>query len=170
MFRTALVVTLLTAAHPARAESDSTVTLQPMMLALPMIDSTIEYQPTHHIGIAARAGIGHVFLPLISANMYELGGAANVYLTRPFSGWHLGSELYWLWGVASSSTLSIMSTSDERIASLYGGYKWIGWRGLTAVVQLGVGRMDTKSNCNCMTDVPASQIIPTAHASVGWTF
>ncbi len=174
MLRLAPVLAVLALGFPALAEPAPNVTvgLQPMMLVLPMIDATIEYQPTPRLGIAVRPGIGHIGIPgIASATFYEIGGAANVYLTRDFAGWHAGTELYWLWGDTSGylfdqSSQMMTSASAERVAGVYSGYKWIGWRGLTAVIQLGVGRLDQKQS----PDGPISKVIPVGNLDVGWSF
>jgi hypothetical protein len=173
MLRLASVLALVVASRTAFAEPATpnvTVGVQPVMLVLPMVDASIEYSPTKHIGIAARVGYGRLFATLLSASFYDLGGEANVYLTRDFSGWHVGSELFWAWGDTSSFLLDTakdnMSTSAERIVGVYGGYKWIGWKGMTATVQFGVGRLDQKQS----PDGPISQVIPVANAFAGWSF
>lgn len=162
-------------APPAPSEGRVTVSLQPVLLVMPMIDATVEIQAAPHLGIAARAGYGHVGIPFFGgASFYELGGAANWYVTRAFSGWHAGAEVFWLWGETSGwlfdqqSPSAKMSTdsSAERIAGAYGGYKWIGWHGATAVVQVGVGHLDQKRS----PDGPISKVIPIANGNVGWSF
>lgn len=162
-------------AAPAPSEGRVTVSLQPVLLVMPMIDATVEMQAVPHLGLSARAGYGHTGIPFIAgASFYELGGAANYYVTRAFSGWHVGAELFWMWGDTSGwlfdqqSSSAQMSTdsSAERIAGAYGGYKWIGWHGATALVQLGVGHLDQKRS----PDGPISKLIPVANANVGWSF
>src|SRR5947207_683937 len=114
---------------PAPSEGRVTVSLQPVFLVMPMIDATVEMQAVPHVGLAARAGYGHTGIPFIGgASFYELGGAANYYVTRAFSGWHAGAEVFWLWGDTSGwlfdqqSASEKMSTdsSAERIAGPYG--------------------------------------------------
>ncbi len=158
-----------TAVH---AEPNTTVTVQPMMLVLPMIDANIEYSPTPRLGLVVRPGYGHFGIPgLASSSLYEHGGAANVYLTRGFSGWHAGTEAFWLWGDNSgylfdSSSQQMTTTSPERVMGVYGGYKWIGWKNLTAVVQLGIGRLDIDKT----SDGPVHQVIPVGNVEVGYSF
>jgi hypothetical protein len=173
MLRLASTLAVLALATTAvHAEPNTTVAVQPMMLVLPMVDATIEYQPTPRLGLVLRPGYGHaLMLPgVASVSFYEIGGAANVYLTRDFKGWHAGSELFWLWGQPSGylfdHSSQMMTASAERVAGVYGGYKWIGWKGLTAVVQFGVGRLDQKQS----PDGPISKVIPVGNLDVGWSF
>ncbi len=173
MLRLASIVAALalgtTAVH---AEPNTTVAVQPMMLVLPMIDATIEYQPTPRLGLVLRPGYGHIGIPgLASTSLYELGGAANIYLTRDFKAWHVGTEAFWLWGDNSGylfdqPSQQMMTASPERVMGVYGGYKWIGWKHLTAVVQLGVGRLDIDKT----SDGPVHQVIPVGNVEVGYSF
>jgi hypothetical protein len=174
MLRLATILLALGLTRIAFAEpTAATITLQPVMLVMPMVDATIEVQPAAHVGVAARAGYGHVGIPFLAgASFYELGGAANYYVNRSFSGWHAGAEAFWLWGDTSGYLFDQQSqaqqgmSSPERIVGAYGGYKWVGWHGLTGVLQLGVGHLDQKTS----PDGPIAKVIPVANMNAGWSF
>ena len=153
----------------AHAERRTSVMVEPIFLVLPMVDATVEYEVTPHIGIAAIAGYGRI---LLSTSLYDLGGQANIYVKNDFRGWHLGSELRAMWGTSSSPLFSYgkkdnMSTyAEERIMAVYGGYKWLRPSGFTAVVQLGVGRM----NMTSASEPPSSRLIPVANLTAGYSW
>jgi hypothetical protein len=174
MSRVALLV-VLAVSRMAFADERVTATVEPMLLVMPMVDATVEVKAAPHVGLAARAGYGHVGIPLVAGgSIYELGGAAHYYLDREFSGWHVGAEAFWLWGETSgylfdqepASERMMNESSPERIVGAFGGYKWGGWRGLSAVVQLGVGHIDQSKS----PDGPIHKVIPVANLDVGWTF
>ena len=161
----------IVATAPAPHERTTTIAIDPLFLIIPMLDATVEVQPTKRIGIAGTAGIGHMFLP-IGNMMYTLGGQANVYLQRDFSGPHLGVELQYIWGSSGGSTFyglgpTVMESSvTERIAGIYAGWKWMSRRGFTAVLQYGIGRMNMRST----SDPPSSKIVPIGNGTIGWSF
>lgn len=146
--------------------------VEPLYLVMPMVDATVEVEVTPHIGIAAIAGYGRV---LFSTSLYDLGGQANIYLQRSFQGWHLGSELRTLWGSSNNPLLTyddkdgdhMASFGGDRIAGVYGGYKWLRHSGLTAVVQLGVGRYHLSGTSQ---DPPSSRILPVANLVAGYSW
>jgi hypothetical protein len=175
MLRSVWILALVCFAVPAAAEPTLTVSLEPVMLVMPMVDSTIEYSPVPHLGLAVRAGYGHIGIPFVAgANIYELGGQANWYINQSFKGWHVGTEATWLWGGLSGYLFdnqqqmmpSQQQASPERVLGAYGGYKFVWWRGMSAVVQVGVGKLDMKSS----PDGPIHQVIPVANANLGWSF
>lgn len=148
--------------RPAHAERRTTVMVEPLYLVIGMVDSTIEYEPTPRVGVAAIAGYGR---PMLGASLYDLGAQGNVYLQHDFTGLHLGGELRYLWGDFSVPFVDTpMSDSRERLVGVYAGYKWIASYGLTAVLQLGVGHMAVRG-----AD-PMSKMIPIANLNVGWSF
>jgi hypothetical protein len=158
------IVLLVAFARPVRAEPQTTVMVEPLMLVIGMVDSTIEVEPTHHVGLAAIAGYGK---PMLGASLYDIGAQGNYYLQRNFAGFHLGGELRMLWGDFSLPFVtdsSSMSTSRERIVGAYAGYKWIASYGLSAVLQLGVGHIDVRG------PDPMSKVIPVANLNAGWSF
>ena len=107
---------------------------------------------------------------VLDASFKELGGQANVYVTRAFHGLHGGVELRYLWGGANGTGFpggpDLMSSATERIVGVYAGWKWIGWRNLTAILQAGVGRIDVHSD----SEPPMSKVIPVANLTVGYSF
>jgi hypothetical protein len=152
----------------AAAERHTSITLEPIFLVIPMIDASLEIQPTPHVGIALDAGYGHMMLP-IGNSLWDIGGQGNIYLTRPFDGPHLGVELRWMGGGASipfAKGPDSMSDVRERIAGIYAGYKWVGWKGLTAIVQFGIGHLDEHST----SDPPQSKLIPVGNLTAGYSF
>lgn len=162
----AILVIAGTRESDARAERKLSVMIEPMFLVLPMVDATVEYQVTPHVGIAAIAGYGKV---LFTSTLYDLGGQGNIYLKQDFRGWHLGSEVRVLWGDSDMSLFggpSKKSFAHERVVGIYGGYKWITSWGFTAVVELGIGRLDMTSS----SEPPYSQVIPVGNLNVGWSF
>jgi hypothetical protein len=150
-------------AQPAHAERRTSVTVEPIFLVIGMIDATIEYQPTAHVGIAAIAGYGR---PMLASSMYNLGGEGNVYLVKHFSGVHLGTEIEYMGGGTSIPFTAIHSSATERILGVYAGYKWVEKYGITAVAQLGVGHLDMHST----SDPPMSKTIPIATLTAGYSF
>jgi hypothetical protein len=168
------LLALVAVSRIAFADERVTATVEPMVLVIPMIDATVEAKVAPHVGLAARAGYGHIGIPFLAGgNLYELGGEARYYLDREFSGWHVGAEATWLWGETSgylfsneSSSSQMMDSSAERVIGGFGGYKWIGWHGLTAVAQLGVGHLDQARS----PDGPIHKMIPVGNLDVGWTF
>jgi hypothetical protein len=147
--------------------SNTSLTIEPILLVLPMIDATLEYSPTPHLGLAVTAGYAKV---LFVSTLYDLGARANIYVRDDFKGPHLGVQLRELWGDSDFTLLgakgdNAMTSSTEKIVGVYAGYKWIRRWGLTAVVQLGIGRMTTAST---NADEPrTSEVIPVGNLEVG---
>jgi hypothetical protein len=166
----ALAAAIVLAANPAHAEPATTISVEPMFLIIPFAEITAERMVTPNVGIAATGGIGHVFVP-IGNMLYDLGAQGNVYLVRHFAGPHLGAELKYWWGSSGGDLVpggpSVMSSSaTERELGVYAGYKWMARYGLSATIQLGVGRFDVSST----SDPPSSRIVPLANLTIGWSF
>ncbi|MFT3696312.1 MAG: hypothetical protein QM831_24440 [Kofleriaceae bacterium] len=171
------LITVTAAATPAHAEETQqdphlvTVAVEPMYLAIGFVEANVEVQPTAHLGLQAIGGYGGWWW----GHMAEVGAAANVYVDREARGLHFGTEVRWMWGSVSIPFVSdqqqaMMSgdTGTDRIIGIYAGWKWVGWRGLTAVLQLGVGKMDHSGPPT--QDVPAHQVIPAGNLVAGYTF
>jgi len=156
-------------AGPAFAERRVSIMLDPIFLVLPMVDATVEVEPTPHLGISATAGYGRVAV-LIPNAMYNLQLESNVYLLRSFSGWHLGTELAY-WGGTSGGAVfpggptTMDSTASIYIAGILGGYKWMTRGGFTAVIQYGVGRMHETST----SGGTKTELAPLANLNFGWS-
>jgi len=161
--RIMLVLGIASFVHTAHAEPRTSVTIEPLFLVIGMVDATVEYQPTANIGIAGIAGYGR---PMLAASMYHLGGEGNVYLTKRFSGLHLGTEIEYMGGGTSVPFTDVHSSATERILGVYAGYKWIEKHGFTAVVQMGAGHLDMHST----SDPPMSKTIPMGNLTAGWSF
>jgi hypothetical protein len=166
----ALATTLaLLVAGPAFAERRVSIMVDPIFLVVPMVDATVEVEPTPHLGLSATAGYGRVAV-LIPNAMYNLQLESNVYLFRPFQGWHLGTELAY-WGGSSGGALfpggpkTMDSTSSIYIAGIMGGYKWMTRGGFTAVIQYGVGRMHETSTSGGRK----TELAPLANLNFGWS-
>src|SRR5690242_8684878 len=110
------ICALLFASPAVHAEPVATVSIEPLFLVATMVDSTIEVKPTDHLGIAALAGYG---LPVTGATLWDLGGEANVYLQRSFSGLHVGAELRYMGGSMSLLGTHEMSDGTDRILGAY---------------------------------------------------
>jgi hypothetical protein len=158
---------------PSRAEPSAvadprvTVAVEPIFLIAGIVEANAEVQLAPHVSVQGIAGYGG----FIGGRIAELGGEANVYLRREMTGPHLGTEIKYLWGSSTSIPFvdTGMNTSvTERELAVYVGWKWVGWRKLTAVAQLGVGRLDLRGDIS--SDVPRSQIIPAANLLVGYSY
>lgn len=146
-------------ASPASAEPSTSLTIEPLYLVLPMISLTGEHELAPHVGLAIIAGYGHP----IFGSLYELGGHANYYVQRRFTGWHLGAELDYMWGDTALEPFvgSSQSTGAERVVGAYGGYKWCASYGLTAIIEFGIGHYDAPD---------LSKLGPVANFTVGWSW
>ncbi len=162
------LLALAQAGRPAHAEPrrvrDTSITIEPIYLVLPMLDVTVEHRLGPHVALSGTAGYGRLVFGL--ATLWELAGASNFYLRRRATGAHLGFELRYLGG-GMSKLLDPNQTSNarERVAGAYVGYKWVASYGLTAVLQMGVGRMDITGS----SEGDSSQIIPVANFTAGWS-
>lgn len=166
-----MAAALATPAHaspqPGQDEHLVTVAVEPMYLAIGFVEANLEVQPTDHLGLQAVGGYGG----LMFGHLAEAGAQANIYVDRAARGLHFGTEARWMWGHSSLPFTSQSMDADvsERILGIYAGWKWVGWRGLTAVLQFGVGTMDTTGGSK-NSDVPAHQVIPTGNLVAGYTF
>src|SRR4051812_12876976 len=129
----------VTTAH-AQSEHVTTISVEPIFLIAGIAELNVEVQPTAHLGLQAIAGYGG----LIGGHIAELGAEANVYLRPEAAGPHAGVEVKYLWGSSSVPFVANTMSADvtERELALYAGWKWIGWRNLTVVAQLGISRLD----------------------------
>ena len=167
--RTALVLASLFATAHASPQSDhvTTVSVEPVFLVAGIVEANVEIQPTAHLGLQAIAGYGG----LLGVHISELGAEANVYLRPAAAGPHFGVELKYLWGSAGVPFIADSMSADvtERELALYAGWKWIGWHGITTVVQLGVAKLDL-SGGDSSDDVPRHQVVAAANLVVGYSF
>ncbi|MEO6773109.1 MAG: hypothetical protein ABI467_08800 [Kofleriaceae bacterium] len=142
------------------------VTIEPIFLLAGIAEANVEVRIAPHVALQALGGYGGI----VFAKIKELGGEVNVYVRPQITGLHFGAELKYLWG---SDGIPFANTDHmdvtEREVGVYAGWKWVGWRGLSAVVQAGVARLDLSGGAPD-SGVPKTQIIPAANATVGLSF
>ncbi|HET9989443.1 MAG TPA: hypothetical protein VFQ65_13020 [Kofleriaceae bacterium] len=154
-------------AEPSHDDPRVTVAVEPIFLVAGIVEANVEVELAPHLAVQGIAGYGGILTGRIS----ELGGEANVYVRPTMTGPHFGTEIKYLWGSSGSIPFvdTGMTTSvTERELAIYAGWKWVGWRNVTAVVQVGVARLDLHGDVS--NDVPRSQIIPAANFVVGYSF
>jgi Protein of unknown function (DUF3575) len=143
------------------------LTIEPLYLAIGMIDLTIEQQIVPHVSLAATAGYGKMLFG--QATIWDLGLQTNVYLRANATGWHAGAQLRYLGGHLAdwlkTDEDKQMDDARERIAGGYVGYTWVTKRGFTLMVQLGVGQMHVTNT----TEGTKNEVMPIANFSLGWS-
>ena len=143
-----------------------TVSIEPIFLIAGIAEANVEVRVAPHVAVQGLGGYGGI----VFAKIAELGAEANVYVRPEITGLHFGAELKYMWG---SGGIPFANTDNmdvtEREVGVYAGWKWVGWRGLTAVLQAGVARLDI-SGGSPNDGVPKSQIIPAANTVVGLSF
>jgi hypothetical protein len=167
--RSSLVLMMLVSAAHASPQTErvTTISVEPIFLIAGIAELNVEVQPTAHLGLQGIAGYGG----LIGGHISELGAEANVYLRPEAAGPHFGVELKYLWGSSSVPFVANTMSADvtERELALYAGWKWIGWRNLTVVLQLGISKLDL-SGGSPNDDLPRHQVVPAANLVVGYSF
>lgn len=162
--RALLVLALLCRlAHAEEADPSATISVEPMFLIIGMVEANVELKVAPHVGFQGIAGYGSIMFTGIK----DLGGEVNVYQRAQLSGFHGGAMVKYLWGSSSLPFVDNMNSGDvvEREVGLYVGWKWIGWRGLTAVLQAGVGKLDLTGG-----DEPVHKLVPLANLTAGYSF
>lgn len=144
-----------------------TVSVEPVFLIAGIAEANVEVRVAPHVAVQGLGGYGGMFY----AKIWELGAEANVYVRPEITGLHFGAELKYLGGSGAIPFANTNTNMDvtEREVGVYAGWKWVGWRGLTAVVQVGVARLDI-SGGSPDDGVPKSQVIPAANTVVGLSF
>ncbi|MEO8550420.1 MAG: hypothetical protein ABI678_10615 [Kofleriaceae bacterium] len=169
MIRSALLLMMVvsTAHASPQPERVTTISVEPIFLIAGIAELNVEVQPTAHLGLQAIAGYGG----LIGGHISELGAEANVYIRREAAGPHFGVEVKYLWGSSSIPFVAQTMNADvtERELALYAGWKWIGWRNLTFVMQLGISKLDLWGG-SPSDDLPRHQVVPAANLVVGYSF
>jgi hypothetical protein len=108
------------------------------MVLMGIADLTVESNVAPHVGVSGTVGGGVlVFDPAIK--MWLAGASANYYLTRSFSGWHLGALARYAGVTASDAMSSVNLFGSGLSVAGYGGYKWMRPSGFTAFVDVGFG-------------------------------
>jgi hypothetical protein len=144
-----------------------TVSIEPMYLIAGIAEANLEVRVAPHVALQGLGGYGGILFAKIS----ELGAEANVYVRPEITGLHFGAELKYMWGSGGIPFANTQDNMDvtEREVGIYAGWKWVGWRGLTAVLQAGVAKLDTSGGAPD-SGIPKSQIIPAANMVVGLSF
>jgi hypothetical protein len=168
----------------------NTVTIEPVSLVmLTTLSAQFEREVRPRFGVAALAGIGATDNVAIGDRVhnYSIGSSAETLETVRFTRIHVGGQasyyseqfhgaliaaevVYLHHGWAEPSFEDI----DAVSGSLYGGWKWRWSSGLTAVLQAGLGLVET--NADPMTgwhldrDGTLGPVHLAANASVGWSF
>ena len=141
------------------------MTVEPIFLIAGIVEANFEVAAAPHLGVQALAGYGGI----LGSTIAELGAEANLYWRREMTGLHVGTEIKYMWG--SGGLPFVQQTQahvTERELGIYAGYKWVGWKHITTVAQLGVGRLDLSGDVSM--DVPKKQIIPAAYLVLGYSF
>lgn len=149
---------------PAPFDPTATISVEPMFLIAGIVEANVEVRVAPHVGLQAIGGYGVIAFTSIK----ELGTEVNVYLRPQLSGFHVGGIARYMWGsqsfLFSEATMSSDEPSAERELGAYVGWKWIGWKHLTAVLQLGVGHYDIDGKD------PVHQLAPVAQLTAGYSF
>jgi hypothetical protein len=141
------------------------VTIEPVFLIAGIVEANVEVATAPHLGVQALAGYGSV----MGTRLGELGAEANVYVRREMTGLHVGTELKYLWGSGGIPFApQTQSHVTERELGIYAGYKWVGWKNITTVAQLGVARLDFSGDVSM--DPPKPKVIPAANLVLGYSF
>ncbi|CAN5659017.1 hypothetical protein BH11MYX1_BH11MYX1_08980 [soil metagenome] len=139
--------------------------VEPIFLIIGLVEANVEVAAAPHLGLQAIAGYGGIY----GSQIGELGAEANIYVRRQMTGLHFGTELKYLWGSGGVPFVpQSQSHVTERELAIYAGYKWVGWKSITTVAQLGVARLDLSGDVPM--DTKKTQIIPAANLVVGYSF
>jgi len=159
----ALLASLARLAHAEEKDPSVTVSVEPMFLIIGMVEANVELKVAPHVGMQGIAGYGSIMFTGIK----DLGGEVNVYARPELAGFHAGAMVKYLWGSASLPFVDNMNRGDvvERQLGLYVGWKWIGWGGVSAVLQMGIGKLDLTGG-----DEPVHEIVPVANLTAGYSF
>ncbi len=154
------------AATPAADDPKVSISIEPVFLMAGIVEANVEVEVAPHLGIQAIAGYGGI----LGGRIAELGAEANIYVRPELRGLHVGTELKYLWGSGTVIPFVDMPETHvtERELAVYAGWKWVGWRHLTTVVQVGVSRLDLSGDI--AMDTPRSQVVPAANLTLGYSF
>lgn len=151
-------------AEPSR---DVSVTTDGMAL-VGIADVSVETHVAPHVGLGGTVGGGALgFDPAITVLL--AGANANYYLTRPFSGWHVGTQAKYVSATASDQMTDVHLFGTGTGASVYAGYKWLRPSGFTALVEVGVGAQRIAIG-DGSDKVAATQVGPAVNLGIGYSF
>ena len=154
-------------AQPSAFDPAATVSVEPIYLLAGIVEANLEIKVAPHVGLQVIGGYGG----FVGATVKELGAEANVYMRPQLAGLHFGVMGRRLWASTSFpfATMTDDAADTEREIGAYAGWKWIGWRHLTAVLQAGVGRIDL-APVTASSDIKSPEIIPVANFVAGYSF
>ncbi|MES2765975.1 MAG: hypothetical protein V4642_08910 [Bacteroidota bacterium] len=167
----AFIILLLSVA-PGKSQSDhsKSITISPLLLILPVLETTLEFKLEERSGVAGVFGIGSVW----GVGVFEAGAQYNYYIAGDFRhGLQLGGEaLYTHFSLADGSTTG---KENGNIISVgpYIGYKYAANFGLTLNAQAGATTgfgsiILTGGPNNTAMKVTASGLL--LNLNLGWSF
>ena len=138
------------------------------MALVGIADVSVETHVAPHVGVGATVGGGA--LGFDTAIKVLLAGVnANYYLTRPFSGWHVGTQAKYVWATASDQMTDVHLFGSGTGAAAYAGYKWLRPSGFTALVEVGVGAQRIVVG-DGSRKVAGTQVGPAVNLGIGYSF